>query len=87
VIVSRYEEDELTAIRAREAGRARPVDSPEGPTGDRRRGLRARVRDKKEADPEGQAASEEVAVADEAVPEEVAVADEVGEDKAEREAD
>ena len=98
VIVGRYEEDELTAIRAREAGRARPVDSPEGPTGDRRRGLRARVRDKKEADPEGQAASEEAAVVDEEVAEEAAVVDEavseedaveneVGEDKAEREAD
>ena len=75
MIVGRYEEDELTAIRAREAGRARPVDSPEEPTSDRRRGLRARARDKKEADPEGQAASEEDAVENEA-----------GEDKAEREA-
>ena len=74
------------------------MDSPEGPTGDRRRGFRARARDKKEADPEGQAASEEVAVVDEAVAEEVAVVDEAvseedaveneaGEDKAEREAD
>ena len=92
VIVGRYEEDELTAIRAREAGRARPVDSPEGPTGDRRRGLRARVRDKKEADPEEAAVvdeevAEEAAVVDEAVSEEDAVENEVGEDKAEREAD
>ena len=63
------------------------MDSPEGPTGDRRRGLRARVRDKKEADPKGQAASEEVAVVDEAVSEEDAVENQTGEDKAEREAD
>jgi len=63
------------------------VDSPEGPTGDRRRGLRARARDKKEADPKGQAASEEVAVVDEAVSEEDAVENQTGEDKAEREAD
>jgi len=76
VIVGRYEEDELTAIRAREAGRARPVDSPDGPTGNRRRGLRTRARDKKEADPEGQAVSEEVTVVDEAVSEEVTVVDE-----------
>ena len=76
VIVGRYEEDELTAIRAREAGRARPVDSPDGPTGNRRRGLRTRARDKKEADPEGQVVSEEVTVVDEAVSEEVTVVDE-----------
>jgi large subunit ribosomal protein L22 len=76
VIVGRYEEDELTAIRAREAGRARPVGSPEEPTGDRRRGLRTRARDKKEANPEGQALSEEVTVVDEALSEEVTVVDE-----------
>ncbi|SVA56820.1 uncharacterized protein METZ01_LOCUS109674, partial [marine metagenome] len=76
VIVGRYEEDELTAIRAREAGRVRPVDSPEEPTGDRRRGLRTRARDKKEADPEGQAVSEEATVVDEAVSEEATVVDE-----------
>jgi large subunit ribosomal protein L22 len=98
VIVSRYEEDELTAIRARKAGRARPVGSPEEPTGDRRRGLRTRARDKKEANPEGQALSEEVTVVDEALSEEVTVVDETlseedaveneaGEEKAERAVD
>ena len=62
VIVDRYEADELAAIRAREAGRARPVDLLEGQTGDRRRGLRARGRDKNEPDPEGQAVSEELSL-------------------------
>ena len=87
VIVGRYEEDELTAIRAREAGRTRPVDLPEGLTDDRRRGLRTRVRDKKEADPEGQAVSEDVGVVDEAVSEEDAVENEARGEKAERAAD
>ena len=87
VIVGRYEEDELTAIRAREAGRARPADLPEGPSGDRRRGFRARARDEKEADPGGQEGPEEVAVVDAAVSEGDAVENEAEEDKAEREAD
>ena len=57
------------------------MDSPEEPTGDRRRGLRTRARDKKEADPDGQVLSEEVTVVDEAVSEEVTVVDEAVSEK------
>ena len=84
VIVGRYEEDELTAIRARQERRARPEDLAEGPSGDRRRGFRARARDEKAADPEGQEGPEEVAVVDEVVSEGDAVENEAVEDKAER---
>ena len=62
VIVDRYKEDELSAIRDRELDRASPVES----TGDHRRGRRGRDQDKKEPESEGQVEPEEAAVVDEA---------------------
>ena len=64
VIVDRYEEDELAAIRVSEADQARLMDSPEVSTDGRRFGQRTRGRDKNRVESAGQSESEEDVVVD-----------------------
>ena len=87
VIVDRYEEDELAAIRVREADQARLMDSPGVSTDSRRSGRRARGRGKNKAETEGQSVSEEDVVVDGVVSEGDVVVDGVIEGEAERKAD
>ena len=87
VIVDRYEEDELAAIRVREADQARLMDSSGVSTDSRRSGRRARGRGKNKAETEGQSVSEEDVVVDGVVSEGDVVVDGVIEGEAERKAD